>query len=159
MEKRCSTCQQRKPLSEFHKGTGSHDRQSHCKVCAAARLREWRSNNRERENQSRLNWNRSNPEKVEQYARTSSLRKYGLNLEDYDQMLEAQGGKCFICRRHCSSGRRLAVDHNHVTGKVRALLCSNCNRGIGHFQESIELLRAAINYLEGSWSRETSATK
>lgn len=66
----------------------------------------------------------------------------------YEAMLSAQGGLCAICRKVNSDGRRLVVDHNHATKEVRGLLCSNCNRGIGCFQDSPILLTATIEYLK-----------
>jgi hypothetical protein len=82
------------------------------------------------------------------------LHRHGCEIEQYQALLEAQGGKCAICgteEGHRSRyGRvcRLAVDHDHSTGKVRGLLCNNCNRGLGRFKDSIESLEAAISYLK-----------
>lgn len=77
-------------------------------------------------------------------------REYGLSAEEYEEMLEEQDGECAICHNFCSSGRRLAVDHCHSTGKVRGLLCGNCNTGLGKFEDSIERLQRAIEYLQQS---------
>ena len=83
------------------------------------------------------------------FWRSCNLRKrYGIDAAQYEQMLEAQGHKCAICgRQSCPSGKSLAVDHSHGTGKVRGLLCGNCNKAIGLFNDSKELLANAINYL------------
>ena len=79
----------------------------------------------------------------------SLKRRYGITSEDYGNMLEAQDNKCAICRiAKCKTGRNFAVDHDHKTGKVRALLCGNCNQGIGGLQDDPELLRKAALYLE-----------
>lgn len=67
-------------------------------------------------------------------------RKYGITLAEYDQMLEEQHGVCAICGGADPSGRRLAVDHDHETGKVRGLLCTSCNTRLGF----LEIHRAAI---------------
>jgi len=76
-------------------------------------------------------------------------RKYGVSLDDYEALLAEQGG-CAICgKTEKEEGRRLAVDHSHIDGGIRALLCYNCNRGLGHFQDDPELLRQAMVYLEG----------
>ena len=72
--------------------------------------------------------------------------RYGLSVADYDALLSRQGGVCRICRQTCSTGKRLAVDHDHVTGEVRGLLCTRCNRGLGYF--TLETLRRAVAYLE-----------
>lgn len=82
-----------------------------------------------------------------------SLRAdFGLSLEDYNAMLEAQGGVCAICKQpetHKRNGKlkALAVDHHHGTGKIRGLLCSDCNTGIGKLKDSVNILSNAIDYL------------
>lgn len=83
-------------------------------------------------------------------ARSRSLRKYGLTLLDYDEMVKAQDGRCRICETTESgvAGEVWAVDHNHVTLRVRALLCNDCNAGLGHFGDDPARLRAAADYLE-----------
>lgn len=64
-------------------------------------------------------------------------------------MFSEQGGVCAICQTDSPGGQNntLHVDHSHSTGDVRGLLCVNCNKGLGHFQDSIELLAAASDYL------------
>jgi len=82
------------------------------------------------------------------------LRRQGSSNQEYRMLLEAQGAKCAICgaiQGHQSCyGKvcRLAVDHDHRTGKVRGLLCNNCNRGLGRFRDSVENLEAAVRYLQ-----------
>jgi hypothetical protein len=75
--------------------------------------------------------------------------KYGITLDDYDKMLLAQNGKCKICNTSNPGGpgKSFAVDHNHNTLEIRGLLCNNCNRGLGHFQDNPSLLSSALNYL------------
>lgn len=76
-------------------------------------------------------------------------KKYGISLYDYNRMLESQKGCCAICGG-VAPGRYgvFAVDHDHDTGEIRALLCDHCNVGLGNFHEDKELLTAAIQYLE-----------
>lgn len=94
-------------------------------------------------------WNRRNPERHLAHVRRGQLKdRYGITPEQYDEMLDAQGGVCAVCASECPTGQRLAVDHNHLTDAVRGLLCVNCNRGIGHFNDNQELLLAAVDYLE-----------
>lgn len=76
------------------------------------------------------------------------IKQYGITPEDYQQMMDEQEGKCVLCREKCSSGQRLSVDHHHDTGKVRGLLCRNCNRGLGFFKEDPDVLLRAIEYLK-----------
>lgn len=73
-------------------------------------------------------------------------KRYNLKPGEYDRKLEMQGGVCMICGQ--ADSKRLAVDHNHTTGKVRGLLCSNCNRALGHFKEDLDIIRAAVDYLK-----------
>lgn len=79
---------------------------------------------------------------------TKLKRLYGITLEEYNILLEAQNSKCAICKINASEFKKdLAVDHCHTTGAVRGLLCTKCNPGLGYFQDSTELLKAAIEYL------------
>lgn len=77
-----------------------------------------------------------------------TLQRYGLTQDDFDRLVERQGGVCAICKEPCPTNQRLSVDHDHETGEVRGLLCRRCNAGIGHFQERLDLLREAVRYLE-----------
>lgn len=76
--------------------------------------------------------------------------KYGISEDDYAQMFKEQEGKCAICETSDQTGKwqRFGVDHCHVTGKIRGLLCNECNRGIGLLRDSVDILTKAINYLE-----------
>ena len=99
--------------------------------------------NRERIRKQARERYRANPAKgVETSRRSRVKRKYGLSLEEYEAKI-AEG--CSICGAH---GPRMAMDHCHTTGKVRAPLCSNCNNGLGRFLDRPDLLRAAADYLE-----------
>lgn len=82
------------------------------------------------------------------------MKDFGITLDDYNRMLEEQGGVCAICKqpetifdRRIGRLRNLAVDHDHTTGQVRKLLCTRCNQGIGNLQESADRLQSAIDYL------------
>jgi hypothetical protein len=79
---------------------------------------------------------------------------YGISVDEYEAMLKAQDGVCRICGSDKTSVdpntkkyRRMSVDHCHATGKVRGLLCCDCNRGLGYFKDNPVLLHAAIDYL------------
>lgn len=78
------------------------------------------------------------------------LKRYGLSKVEYERMLLDQGGVCAICSspNGSSKNRRLmCVDHDHVTGNIRGLLCDGCNKGIGCLKDSTELVSKALNYL------------
>ena len=88
------------------------------------------------------------------------MQNYNITEEEYDQMLEAQSGRCAICKTDTPTGKwkAFAVDHDHKTGLVRALLCNECNRGIGLLKDSAELLQKAANYI-ASHDKKTKADK
>lgn len=79
-------------------------------------------------------------------------RKYGIDLEDYTNLLAKQGGGCAICgaTKGNKGTKRLCVDHDHKTGKVRGLLCGNCNFMLGYSKDKVSNLRRGIQYLEGA---------
>ena len=83
------------------------------------------------------------------YISNALFKRYGITLDDYNMMLLEQNSRCHICGKHESdNGKRLAVDHNHTTGKVRRLLCHHCNAALGHVQENLEVLQKMITYIE-----------
>lgn len=111
-------------------------------------------------------WRADNPERMVQYNETAKPKRknyyqsnkehfrgkslqfhYGIDLEEYDRMLKAQNGVCAICSKTCKSGKSLAVDHCHETGKVRGLLCGKCNTGIGLLENEERMIKA-IEYLK-----------
>ena len=135
-EQICSKCQQPKPLEDFdHRSNNLKGRSHHCKRCTAKYSVGWRVNG-------------GNDSAV----RSHRLKRYGITSATYDVMVAAQGNRCAICRGHPDNGghpkqRHLAVDHCHSTGTIRGLLCAHCNRGLGHFMDSPDLLDAAKEYL------------
>ncbi len=78
-------------------------------------------------------------------------KKYGISLEDYDRMLVEQEGKCLICGdgpgKKPGKKKYLGVDHDHITGAVRGLLCTGCNLMIGYAHDNVDILTKAIHYL------------
>lgn len=73
---------------------------------------------------------------------------YGITLEDYNELFKKQDGRCKCCGVHQTELKRsLSIDHDHSTGRIRGLLCNNCNVAIGHVKESAIILQAIINYL------------
>lgn len=93
----------------------------------------------------------SNPNK-------SRLKPYKLTKEEYTTLLNRQNGKCAICHKpETSLNKSLAVDHCHKTGQVRSLLCGKCNRGLGLFNDSSELLERASSYLNNHAARSLNS--
>ena len=84
------------------------------------------------------------PEKKDAYFQ----KTYGITLAEYDCLAEYQRHVCAVCGEKDRNGKALSVDHCHVTGKVRALLCGHCNMGLGYFLDNQDRLLAAINYLK-----------
>jgi predicted alpha/beta-hydrolase family hydrolase len=107
--------------------------------------RQYLAANRDKINEQRRRRYRDNPD---QWRATKLHQLYGLTIEEYRVLHDEQEGKCLICGQECQTGRMLSVDHDHNTGKVRGLLCQNCNTGIGKFKDDPDLLKKAISYLE-----------
>ena len=76
-------------------------------------------------------------------------RTFGISVDDFDAMLEAQGGRCAICRTRPEREASLHVDHCHDSGRIRGILCLNCNQGVGTFGDDPALLERAASYLRG----------
>lgn len=86
-------------------------------------------------------------------AWNANLRKYGMTVDKYEEMLKIQNNVCAICGNSPKESARLAVDHDHLSGKVRGLIHRKCNSAIGLLNDDPALLRAAADYLEKSNSR------
>lgn len=157
--KRCKVCGETKPFDDFYKSAGMRDGyRSECKGCHLAARREKYAADPRPYIERVQRWQRANPDryraKLRDYAasgkkkiadRKSHLkRKYGLTIEEFGAMLEAQGGGCAICGNPDADN----VDHDHVTARVRGILCWNCNVGVGQFEDDIERLITATAYLD-----------
>jgi hypothetical protein len=122
----CPDCDQVKPFDDFPatraNSTGRH---TYCKPCHNAR-------------------GRASLEKVGGSRTYHLKRRYGITAVEADAMLAAQGGLCAICKTAPANH----VDHDHATGAVRALLCFNCNGGLGQFKDDPHVLRAAAEYVQ-----------
>jgi hypothetical protein len=84
------------------------------------------------------------------YRDGERARRYGLSLADYRALQVGQGNACAICRKVT---RALCIDHCHVTGRVRGLLCRSCNSALGFYADDPRLLRAALAYLQATTRR------
>lgn len=154
MDKFCSKCKVVKPLTDFHICPRlKSGYRSECKKCNRAMITE--KLRRQKLNlPSKLSL-KLNPERAKSkkdYDNSDALfRKYGITLEDYNNLLKYQGGCCSICGlTEEEHGKKLCVDHDHFTLKVRGLLCTRCNQGLGMFKDSEKFLYSAITYLQKS---------
>jgi len=85
----------------------------------------------------------------------SSLKRFGITVDEYHALLIKQNHVCAICGNPCSTRRWLSVDHDHETGKVRGLLCAKCNTGLGLLGDNLGALCMALDYLlQASESKE-----
>ena len=160
----CARCEHVKSVSEFPVTTARGKKQywSYCRSCRNDDARDRRQAAPEKYHARERSYYRENQERIRENARrwrtpeklrAAMLRKlYGLTVESYTALLEKQGGMCAICKKTSSGvdGRSFHVDHDHVTGAVRGLLCQTCNVGLGALHDDVNLLRAALAYLEGS---------
>jgi hypothetical protein len=159
----CRLCRQRKPAEQFYAAKGTRTgRRTECIACnlgqkaarnradpgpARQRTQRWRQDNPERNTQR---WERfvASGGKKRSDRKGHLRRKFGLSVEQYEALLEGQGGGCAICRSPANESISLHVDHDHGTGRVRGLLCFRCNGGLGQFLEEPEVLRRAAWYVE-----------
>ena len=125
-EKSCARCKKRPRASHV----------SYCASCWNAYQSEYRRRRYAEE-----------PDYREKIKRKARMRRYGVTPEQYDEILERQGNVCAICATR-PNGKELGVDHNHETGAVRGLLCTNCNGAIGMLREDPDLFASALRYLE-----------
>lgn len=161
--KKCTKCESLKECSEFHKHCGRKDGLADiCKTCksnyvkspevrAAALLRQ-------RERYKNPEVREKNRAKSAEFRSTKNgklyilkdylKRNYGIGISQYNEMFQSQNGCCAICHRHETEfTKRLHVDHDHESGKVRELLCHFCNTALGGFNENIDRLNSAVKYL------------
>lgn len=175
--KQCACCGEHKSPDSFTKDRSTADgKDCYCRDCKAEKGKaiprdkqqeyqnRWRARNRERlrkqarkryaENpeyyrEKARKWRQNNPRKRAKIRRKATLAQYDLTPEDFQTMLESQGGACALCGsddpQHWSG--RFQVDHDHDTGTVRGLLCAPCNGGLGLLNDDPALLRKAIDYL------------
>ncbi len=99
---------------------------------------------------AQIKWRNNNKDKAAECNFKSRLKnKYNITLDDYNQMLFNQKGCCAICDIHHTKHRRsLSVDHCHTTGKIRGLLCDECNHMLGKVKDNITILKNSIKYLK-----------
>jgi len=156
--KTCSTCFVEKPVAEFSKQSVRPDGLNvTCKLCLKARhdIRYKDPVKRQRIRDAGARWRKRNPDAD---AEKRLKRVFGITLAEYNELFEAQGGVCALCKKSESTKRmkkgegreRLAVDHCHDTGRVRGLLCFKCNTAIGALGDTEEAAQNVVDYLKKS---------
>lgn len=130
MVKQCAKCGVTRDASDYYNTRKNGEPTGPCKPCMRAHSKA------------------SYPAKKQQMRAKGLVKFYGVTIERFDAMLAAQGGACAICHSPPVGKKQLGVDHCHETGRVRALLCSSCNVGMGSLKDDPGLLRAAADYLE-----------
>ncbi len=125
--KRCTVCGKEKSVDQFNKHNQTEDRLTkRCTKCINSGTGDPKEYKKHRQHERRLR------------------DMYDMSLFDYVRLVDKQGGRCAICE---TETEKLHIDHDHETGKVRGLLCMNCNTALGQFKDDIEILKAAILYL------------
>jgi hypothetical protein len=135
----CNVCNEPKPLEAFSiLKKGAQGRHPACKVCRNRQAKDRYTSKRCEIIQMRREWRK----------RTGADRRlaYGLSLEEFNSMVTSQNGRCAICNE-VPTGRGFHVDHCHLTGKIRGLLCRGCNLALGNMKDDPVRLMTAANYL------------
>jgi len=130
----CPRCRTVRPLTDFTRSKAkASGRHSHCKPCHYEQTLE-------------------SARRLHGSTRDCHLkRRYGLTSDDVDALVDAQGGLCALCQERKAEH----VDHDHLTGSVRGVLCFCCNQGLGNFRDRADVMRKAIDYLERTtWQKE-----
>ena len=132
----CKTCNVDKSKEDFSPQSNSKNKRAHCKVCRSSKAREHRA------------------DFPDIYRNYEYKKKYKIDLDIYNKVLEEQNGVCYICKGTWS--KVLVVDHDHdccseekTCGNcLRALLCGSCNAGLGWFKHDIKIMSSAIAYMQ-----------
>lgn len=174
MTKQCPKCKAVKDVSEFGKDSYSKDKlRCYCKGCCkkynqackteiikahkkyqkTKKFKKTRQKYQRSEKGKETNRRYQRSEKCKSRHRGCRLkRQYKITLEQYDKMFAFQGGVCAICGcpetvKLKNIAKRLSIDHNHITGKVRGLLCHNCNQALGLLGENPVVIKSLLGYI------------
>jgi hypothetical protein len=158
--KNCRICGEWKPLEEFHRAKDMRDgHRNECKLCfkalakarydsrsAVERATQWRRDNPERFREYQKEY-RARPERKRAMRDLHYRRTFGISADDFDALVASQGGGCAICGCVPEREASLHVDHDHLSGEIRGILCIGCNQGLGQFRDDPDLLERAAGYV------------
>lgn len=151
----CSICDQLLCLAFYSIRGDTGKFRSDCKKCCARSSREYYRRDPERIKERNKKRRKEYPELTRSIDRKHHYRtQYGLGIEEVHAILEKQEGRCAVCKikDFMGPGKRHCVDHDHITGKIRGILCQRCNTAIGLMDDDPLRLQAACKYLE-NWKR------
>lgn len=149
-KKTCPCCKKIKTISKFYNKRG------YCKKCISIQSKTERIKNPEKYLQQRRKYVKNNHKQILEKGKIYRSKhpkkikdvqlkwKYGISFKDYIRLSKSQKNKCAICGKL----KKLQVDHNHKTGKIRGLLCQNCNFVLGFVKDKINILKKSILYLK-----------
>jgi hypothetical protein len=127
LTKQCGICSIIKPITEFAKAKTNKDKlKNFCKSCNKIKMKAWHAKN----------------------PSHHLIRNYGITVDEKIKMMSQQNSCCAICNSHLKDTTEAHVDHCHNSKAIRGILCGDCNRAIGLFKDSTELLKQAANYLK-----------
>lgn len=151
----CTSCKESKNLKEFNRDRKRKDGLSiYCRLCGSVKAKAWVAANKEKHKAACAKWYANNKEaRYRTWTKHHYKKNYGISYEDFVELLNKQKGLCAICSDVLvlmgdKSNTKAVMDHCHTTGKIRQVLCSRCNWGLGKFKDSAKLLRLAAAYLE-----------
>lgn len=159
----CTKCKQSKLEAEFGRRALAKDGlNTYCRQCRSVVDKIYHGDNREKSLSQSQAWRKRNPEKAKANSRRHQLLQYGITVEQFDDMARAQGGVCAICKKPPAGTANhgvLHVDHDHITNKIRGLLCGPCNRAIGLMRDNPDQLVASAYYLTSFEFRSSTLTQ
>lgn len=160
--KLCRKCGEYQTEENFYKGY------SLCKKCHKQKSIKWALENKDKNKQYRAKWMRdwrkANPIKNRQIDRQKELKRLGISIEIFNKILKEQEGKCAICRLDFEKeNKKACIDHSHITGEIRGILCKICNLQLGHIEiqriKNFIFFNEAMQYLKSRSTKSLSQDK
>jgi len=162
--KKCRICGESKPLHAFYRAAGMRDgHRNECKPCNLAdkkrryeadpakykaMVKRWQQANADYLNAYRREYN-ATPERKRALRDGYYRRTFGISADDFDALLASQDGGCAICGGVPEREASFHLDHDHLSGSIRGILCLSCNQALGHFRDDPTVLQRAADYVRG----------